>query len=240
MPITVNCPTCNRALRVPEELLGKRVKCPACATVLTASAEGEVKPAASPPQGEEVVRRKRPPEPEEEAPRPARGGPEPAEEEDYDEEEPEEEEEERTPRRRRRRIVGSRQRARDAVVAPAIALIVLGATYICVSIVHLVLLLIGASIAPQGQQQQPADTAFERGRQFGQTIAPVIDIVGMCLGGILILGGFQMKGLKSYGYALTGIITAMLPCHCCFLLGIGFGIWALVVINRPEIKSSFG
>jgi TM2 domain-containing membrane protein YozV len=34
--------------------------------VLTASAEGAVKPAASPPQGEEVVRRKRPPEPEEE------------------------------------------------------------------------------------------------------------------------------------------------------------------------------
>jgi hypothetical protein len=192
-----------------------------------------------------VVRRKRPPEPgeeEKEAPRPARRRPEPAEEEDYDEEEPEEEEEELP--RRRRRLLGSRQRARDAVAGPAIALIILGGTYIFVSIVHLVLILIGAAwvnvVVAEGQQQQPADTAFERGRRLGQAMAIPIDIVGMCLGGIIISGAVQMKGLKSYGYALTAIISAMLPCHCCFLLGIGFGIWALVVINRPEIKSSFG
>jgi hypothetical protein len=110
--------------------------------------------------------------------------------------------------------------------------------------VLLVLHLIGASVAPQAPQQQPADTAYEQGRQFGEKIGrgagAVIDIVGICLGGIMILGGFQMKGLKSYGYALTGIISGMLPCHCCFLVGIGFGIWALVVINRADVKSAFG
>lgn len=32
MPQSINCPSCTRLLRVPENLLGKPVKCPACGT----------------------------------------------------------------------------------------------------------------------------------------------------------------------------------------------------------------
>lgn len=81
MPIQINCPSCNRALRVPDELLGKNVKCPTCGTTFTASAE------PSPPD-------------EEPAPRSSARAPAPPPPEEYDEEPPEEE---RRPRRRRRR-----------------------------------------------------------------------------------------------------------------------------------------
>lgn len=37
MSSIVDCPSCNRKLRVPDELLGKKVKCPTCATVFAAS-----------------------------------------------------------------------------------------------------------------------------------------------------------------------------------------------------------
>src|SRR5262249_21232293 len=40
MPNTIHCPQCNRELRVPDELLGKKVKCPACSTTFTASVAG--------------------------------------------------------------------------------------------------------------------------------------------------------------------------------------------------------
>jgi predicted Zn finger-like uncharacterized protein len=36
MPINTDCPSCNRKLRVPDELLGKKVKCPTCGTVFQA------------------------------------------------------------------------------------------------------------------------------------------------------------------------------------------------------------
>ena len=60
MQNTVPCPSCRRELRVPDSLIGKLVKCPACAQTFTAElsapappVEAEVKPetyrAASPP-----------------------------------------------------------------------------------------------------------------------------------------------------------------------------------------------
>jgi predicted Zn finger-like uncharacterized protein len=37
MPINTDCPSCNRKLRVPDDLLGKKVKCPTCGTTFTAA-----------------------------------------------------------------------------------------------------------------------------------------------------------------------------------------------------------
>lgn len=48
MPVeTVACPECHKKLRVPEELLGKQVKCPTCSHVFTAELGQE--PAVPPP-----------------------------------------------------------------------------------------------------------------------------------------------------------------------------------------------
>jgi hypothetical protein len=38
MQNTIPCPSCRRELRVPDQLIGKLVKCPVCATTFTASA----------------------------------------------------------------------------------------------------------------------------------------------------------------------------------------------------------
>jgi predicted Zn finger-like uncharacterized protein len=48
MPIYVDCPSCSRQLRVPENLLGRDVKCPSCGSTFVA-AEAEPAPAPSPP-----------------------------------------------------------------------------------------------------------------------------------------------------------------------------------------------
>jgi predicted Zn finger-like uncharacterized protein len=47
MPEIVNCPQCARQLRVPDELLGKKVKCPTCGTNFNAEL-AEPSPAPSP------------------------------------------------------------------------------------------------------------------------------------------------------------------------------------------------
>jgi hypothetical protein len=66
-----------------------------------------------------------------------------------------------------------------------------------------------------------------------------IELVGMFLGGTIILGALQMKNLDNLTFAITASIVAMLPCHYCCLIGIPFGIWALIVLNQTDVKSAF-
>jgi predicted Zn finger-like uncharacterized protein len=64
MPEIVNCPHCERKLRVPDELIGKMVKCPTCDNTFTASvaATGDPGPAGAPtPPREEPAPRPQPP-----------------------------------------------------------------------------------------------------------------------------------------------------------------------------------
>jgi hypothetical protein len=49
MPEITACPDCNRKLRVPDTLLGRKVKCPGCGIQFTASAVTEEAPPTPPP-----------------------------------------------------------------------------------------------------------------------------------------------------------------------------------------------
>jgi hypothetical protein len=49
MPIQINCPSCKGEVRVPEDLLGKRVQCPRCQATFVAEIEEEPPPVAPVP-----------------------------------------------------------------------------------------------------------------------------------------------------------------------------------------------
>ncbi|MGE6761154.1 hypothetical protein ACQKGO_24265 [Corallococcus interemptor] len=57
---------------------------------------------------------------------------------------------------------------------------------------------------------------------------------------VVILGAWKMKNLQSYGLAMTAAILCVIPCcgPCCGL-GIIPGVWALIVLNRPDVKAAF-
>ena len=55
MPQIIECPECGRKLRVQDNLLGRKVKCPGCETTFTATGPDEEDEAP-------VVRRRRPAE----------------------------------------------------------------------------------------------------------------------------------------------------------------------------------
>jgi hypothetical protein len=44
MPIQINCPSCKGTVRVPEDLLGKRVQCPRCQATFVAEVDDEPRP----------------------------------------------------------------------------------------------------------------------------------------------------------------------------------------------------
>jgi hypothetical protein len=125
---------------------------------------------------------------------------------------------------------GGRRRALEAVKGPAIALIVVGGLGLLYGIVNVIFHLTGNGVAfaPVGN---PA--AFRVGVIIGASLPPIWGIV-------VIMAGVMMLNLKNYGSAMVGVIFAMLPCNPGCLLGLPFGIWALVVMNRPEVKRAFG
>src|SRR5215471_9786244 len=49
MPQLLDCPSCSRKLRVPDDLLGTRVQCPSCSTTFDALASPPPLPESDPP-----------------------------------------------------------------------------------------------------------------------------------------------------------------------------------------------
>jgi hypothetical protein len=65
-------------------------------------------------------------------------------------------------------------------------------------------------------------------------------VLSIVIGGLILFGALKMMRLQSYGLAMAASILAVIPClsPCC-CLGIPFGIWSLVVLKKPEVKSAF-
>jgi len=60
------------------------------------------------------------------------------------------------------------------------------------------------------------------------------------LNAAVLFGAIRMLRLQGHTFAIITCIIAMLPCNCCcFIPMIPFAIWALVVLNKPEVKSQF-
>jgi hypothetical protein len=82
--------------------------------------------------------------------------------------------------------------------------------------------------------------AAERGRAAAPLLQTcVIVIPTLLIYPLAIVGGLRMKRFQSYRLALASSLLVMLPCSCAFLLGLPLGIWALVLLLDPTIKSKF-
>jgi hypothetical protein len=137
------------------------------------------------------------------------------------------------PRRRR----GGRAAARERVSLPAIFLMIIGGLGLAYAVLSITLQVTGnAGPNPFMNPQQANDPAAKAGERVGKVIGGVM-IVAWAL--IVFFGGLQMKNLKNRGFALFSAVWAMLPCSPCCLLGIPFGIWALVVLSDERVKRAF-
>jgi hypothetical protein len=235
MPAIVSCPSCSRQLQVPDQLQGKSVRCPSCESVFTAL----VTPAQAPPlppsgsAADDFEKVRRDPV-----------GPPPRKEGDrFDSRDRWEDDDEFS----RPRRFGDRFRRADnaeavtAVTGPATALLVSGWLAIAVNVLGLcavaVQLGLGAGAAAGGagakNQNAPIDVFV------GGAVAIPIRILGLVLASLVIVGAGRMKRLESHGWAMAASIIAMVPCTGCCILGLPFGIWSLVVLNKPEVKDAF-
>ncbi len=125
------------------------------------------------------------------------------------------------------------------VTGPAIGLIITAALAVLANIAGLLVNIFGASLLSlQGMQGGPNDALAS---MMQGTVGVISSILGIVASGFVLLGGFKMLKLQSYTLAMVASIVAMIPCFVgfCCLIGLPVGIWALVVLNKPEVKSAF-
>jgi hypothetical protein len=68
----------------------------------------------------------------------------------------------------------------------------------------------------------------------------IMSVLKVVLGAFIVYGALKMKSLQQHGLALGAAIVAVIPCisPCC-CIGIPIGIWALIVLNKPEVRGYF-
>ena len=120
--------------------------------------------------------------------------------------------------------------SQNPVFLPPIFLLVFSSIFV---------LLILASLPGQFVRISAIDTSKPEG--VGEMCGSIVSLVLWPLINVAIaLGAISMIRLTSYRSAMVAAILSVIPiCSPCFVLGIPFGIWAIVVLNRPEVRRRF-
>jgi hypothetical protein len=127
--------------------------------------------------------------------------------------------------------------ALDQVNGPGVGLIITGAINILMSLGMLAMSIANIGVSALQGSSAEAERFL---RNTSGTVNFLFFGVSFLLGILILFGGIKLRKLESYGFCIAASILAMIPClSCCFPLGIVIGIWALVVMSKPEVKDFF-
>jgi hypothetical protein len=131
----------------------------------------------------------------------------------------------------------ARTRAEQMVSGPAIGLMVTAGLGLLFGLIGLIMSIGGTMPSMPGVDPEFARIITKLA--YGP-IAIGTKVIGLGISGLILFGAIRMQSLTSHGLAMAVAILAMIPCFSpCCLLGLPFGIWALVVLSKPEVKSQF-
>jgi len=124
--------------------------------------------------------------------------------------------------------------AAQAVNGPAIGLIVTAVIGFFAQAISFLFNVFGLSTGLGRSSSEFAINAFTG------TFGIVLNLVGVAIGVVILLVALKMKRLEAYNWAMASSILALAPCisPCC-IVGLPIGIWALVVLAKPEVKGAF-
>lgn len=122
---------------------------------------------------------------------------------------------------------------------PAIGLIVIGAinalaglSWLASKILRAAGLLAQIPSGPAGDEGAPY--------RFSGFLTEVVFFISLIAAPFIIKGAVDMLKGRNYSSAKKAAILAIIPMtSCCFLLGAPVGLWALLVLSKPEVKTFF-
>lgn len=91
-----------------------------------------------------------------------------------------------------------------------------------------------------GREWLPTRDAERFGFYVGTLVSYGSGLLALIAAPVIIYGAIQMMKGRKFGLAKASAILAIVPfTSCCFLFGIPIGIWALTVLNKPDVKAFF-
>jgi hypothetical protein len=126
----------------------------------------------------------------------------------------------------------------NVVRVPAILLLIVAGLGIVGSLVGLVAGLSG--MGAMNLRNLPPDFPPQVREWIAFSMGPVPSVVGLLLDVLILVGALSMLKLQRWGLALAACILAIFCGNaCCCPIGLVAGIWGLVVLVKPEVKSAF-
>lgn len=124
--------------------------------------------------------------------------------------------------------------AENKVKPCAMTLLITTIVMMVVIVLSLILNLLGVGMAATSNNQQGMEVMIQG------VVGMVQGIIGLAVGTFVIYGSNQMLKLQNYSVAVATCILSMIPClsPCC-IIGLPVGIWGLVILNDPQVKSAF-
>ena len=129
--------------------------------------------------------------------------------------------------------------AAQQVQGPAMGLLITGIIGIVLGAIGLLMNVLGVGMS--GMESLGGGGATDQYMQYmSGGLGIVSAIIGLGISGFIIWASMQMKQLRNWNMSVAASIVAMIPCigPCC-LIGIPIGIWSLMTLMKPEVKSSF-
>lgn len=216
MSIEFRCTQCDKLLRTSDDTAGKQAKCPECGTLMTVPA-ANLSATLPGNQGKPV------------------GAASPFGSSDQPSGPPSDENPYQSPAQYGP-LPGAGQpdaMAAQKVSAPATALMIAGGLGVAMQLLSSAGNLLGVG-AGAFQQRQAMGMLLTGGANVAMSL------IGIVVGGLVVYGAVKMKNLENHGLSMAAAIIAMIPCisPCC-VLGLPFGIWAIVVLSDPSVKAAF-
>jgi hypothetical protein len=90
--------------------------------------------------------------------------------------------------------------------------------------------------------EPPSGPAGDEGAPYrmGGLLAEVVFLLSTIAAPFIIKWAVDMLKGRNYSSAKKAAILAMIPMtSCCFLFGAPVGLWALMVLSKPEVKTFF-
>jgi len=92
------------------------------------------------------------------------------------------------------------------------------------------------ALSQSGQELPPfVESLFNSASDIGVALA----ILNAAAWVFVLFGALRMRQLRSRSLCVAAAVLALAPTQCCCGLGIAVGIWALVVLNRADVRQSF-
>ena len=129
--------------------------------------------------------------------------------------------------------------AAQQVQGPAMGLLITGVIGLLLGALGLLMNVLGTGMsAMEGLGGGGATDQYMQYMSGGLGI--VSAIIGLAISGFIVWASLQMKQLRNWNMSVAASIVAMIPCigPCC-VIGIPIGIWSLMTLMKPEVKSAF-